>query len=181
MFPFSRILSFAAAGAFVAFTAASLPARADDLVDNLGPVGPREPILAWSGSKRVIAFYQPDSGKCAVHVVLWNPADDKAESTVGYKATLNPLQMAHVDSAENESLHLQCSDMPSALCSSTPTTASGSLRLLLGHGEVNRPSNYRAAVQPPSSDAGSPLSIGLGGRPSFATVCPLLAQSRHAQ
>ena len=45
MFPFSRILSLAAAGALVAFTAASLPARADDLVDNLGPVGPHEPIL----------------------------------------------------------------------------------------------------------------------------------------
>src|SRR5262245_66254967 len=55
--------------------------------------------------------------------------------------------------------------MPSALCSSTPTHASGSLSLLLGHGEVNRPSSYRAAVQPPSSDAGSPLSIGLGGGP----------------
>ena len=64
MFPFSRILSLAAAGALVAFTAASLPAGADDLVDNLGPVGPHEPILAWSGSKRVIAFYEPDSGKC---------------------------------------------------------------------------------------------------------------------
>ena len=105
-----RILSLAAAGALVAFSAASLPARADDLVDNLGPVGPHEPILANFGSKRIIAFYQPDSGKCAVHLVLWNPADGKAESTVGYTATLNPLQMAHVDSAANESLYLQCSD-----------------------------------------------------------------------
>src|SRR5262245_64106251 len=107
MFPFSHILSLAAAVALVAFTAASLPARADDLVDNLGPVGPREPILATFGSKRIIAFYHPDSGKCAVHLVVWNPADDKAESTVAYEATLNPLQMAHLDSAENESLHLQ--------------------------------------------------------------------------
>jgi hypothetical protein len=48
MFPLSRnFLKFAAAGALVALTAASTPARADELVENLGPVGPHEPILAW--------------------------------------------------------------------------------------------------------------------------------------
>ena len=109
MFPLTRTLSLAAVGILVALSATT-PANADEMVQNLGPVGPHEPILATFGGKRIIAFYQPDSGKCAVHLVLWNPADDKAESTVGYKATLNPLQMAHVDSAENESLHLQCSD-----------------------------------------------------------------------
>jgi hypothetical protein len=110
MFALTRILSLAAVGVFVALTAVTTRASSDEMVQNLGPVGPHEPILATFGSKRIIAFYHPDSGKCAVHLVLWNPADDKAESTVGYKATLNPLQMAHVDSAENESLHLQCSD-----------------------------------------------------------------------
>jgi hypothetical protein len=29
----------------------------------------RELILTWVGSKRVIAFYWPDSGNCAVQVV----------------------------------------------------------------------------------------------------------------
>src|SRR5262245_52110162 len=108
MFPFSHILSLAAAVAFVVFTAASLPARADEMVQNLGPVGPHEPILTAVGSKRVIAFYQPDSGKCAVHLVLWNPADGKAGSTVGYEATLNPRQMAHIDIPESQSFVLQC-------------------------------------------------------------------------
>ena len=75
MFPLSRnFLKFAAAGAFVALTAVSTPARADELVQNLGPVGPHEPILAWVGSKRIIAFYSPDSGNCALHVVVWNPS-----------------------------------------------------------------------------------------------------------
>jgi hypothetical protein len=108
MFPLSRILSFAAAGALIALTVASTPARADELVQNLGPVGPREPILTWVGSKRVIAFYSPDSGNCAVHVVVWNPTDVDAESTAGFQATLNPRQMAHIETAENKSLYLQC-------------------------------------------------------------------------
>ena len=80
MFPLTRSLSLAAAGAIVALTAASIPARADELAQNLGPVGPREPILTWVGSKRVIAFYWPDSGNCAVHVVVWDPIDVNAES-----------------------------------------------------------------------------------------------------
>jgi len=111
MFPLSRnFLNFAAAGALVALTAASIPARADELAQNLGPVGPREPILAWVGSKRVIAFYWPDNGNCAVHVVVWNPTDVNAESTAGFQATLKPRQVTHTDTAENKSLYLQCGD-----------------------------------------------------------------------
>jgi hypothetical protein len=110
MFPLTRSLTLAAAGAIVALTVASIPARADELAQNLGPVGPREPILTWVGSKRVIAFYQPDNGNCAVHVVVWDPADVKAESTAGFQATLNPRQMAHINTAENKSLYLQCGD-----------------------------------------------------------------------
>jgi hypothetical protein len=45
-----------------------MPARADELAQNLGPVAPREPILTCVGGKRIIAFYQPDNGDCAVHV-----------------------------------------------------------------------------------------------------------------
>ena len=44
MFPLSRnFLKFAAAGGLVALTAVSTPARADELVQHLGPVGPHEP------------------------------------------------------------------------------------------------------------------------------------------
>ena len=110
MFPITRSLSLATAGVVVALTAASIPARADELAQNLGPVGPREPILTTVGSKRVIAFYWPDSGNCVVHVVVWNPTDINAESTAGSQATLNPRRMAHFDTAENKSLYLQCGD-----------------------------------------------------------------------
>jgi hypothetical protein len=110
MFPLSRSLSLAGAGAVLALTAASISARADELARNLGPVGPREPILTWVGSKRVIAFFWPESGNCAVHVVVWDPKDVNAESTAGFQATLNPRQMAHIETAENKSLYLQCGD-----------------------------------------------------------------------
>jgi hypothetical protein len=52
-----RCLGIAAAGAFVALTAVGLPARAEELVQHLGPVGAHEPILTTFGNKRVIAFY----------------------------------------------------------------------------------------------------------------------------
>ena len=59
MFPLARMLSLAAASAFVALTAVSFSARADELPQNLGPVGPHEPILTTVGNKRVLAFLSP--------------------------------------------------------------------------------------------------------------------------
>jgi len=102
----TQFLSIAAAGVLVALTAGSTPGRADDLAQNLGPVGPHEPIIATVGNKRVIAFYQPDSGNCPVQVVVWNTTDVSAESTVGFEATLNPRQVAHINTPESEPLYL---------------------------------------------------------------------------
>jgi hypothetical protein len=111
----TQFLSIAAAGVLVALTAGSTPVRADELAQNLGPVGPHEPILATVGNKRVIAFYQPDSGNCAVQVVVWNTPDVIAESTVGFETTLNPRQVAHINTPENEPLYLQCGDKAATL------------------------------------------------------------------
>jgi len=106
-----QFLSVAVAGVLVGLTAASTPVRADELVQNLGPVGPHEPILAWAGSERVIAFYSPDSGNnCDLHVVVWNPIDLNAKTTVSFEAPLNPRQVAHVDTGENKPLYLRCGD-----------------------------------------------------------------------
>jgi hypothetical protein len=59
MFPRSHnFLKFAAAGALLALTVSGTPARADEMFQNLGPVGPHEPILTTVGNKRVIAFYE---------------------------------------------------------------------------------------------------------------------------
>jgi hypothetical protein len=115
MFPLTRILSLAAVGALVALTAASIPARADELAQNLGPVGPHEPILTTVGNKRVIAFYEPDNGHCAFHAVVWNTADLNGDSAARFQSDLNPRQMVRIDTADNESLNLQCGDNAESL------------------------------------------------------------------
>jgi hypothetical protein len=117
MLPFPRIqsLSVVAIGILVALTVPSTYLRANEMVQNFGPVGPNQPILVTVGSKRIIAFYEPNSGTCTVHVVVWCPADANAESTVSFKTALNPRQMAHIDTAEHKSLDLQCSDNAKSL------------------------------------------------------------------
>jgi len=60
-------------------------------------------------------FYEPDSGHCAFHAVVWNTTDLNADSAARYRADLNPRQMAHIDTAENASLNLQCGDNAESL------------------------------------------------------------------
>jgi hypothetical protein len=115
MLPLTRIqlLSFAAAGALVALTTASTPARSYEQVEHLGPVGPHEPILTTVGSKRVIALYAPDNGRCTFDAVVWDKAGAEADavySAVRVRIGLQPRQIAHIDNADNSSLNLQCGD-----------------------------------------------------------------------
>jgi len=110
-------LGIAAAGAFVALTAVGLPARADELVQHLGPVGPHDPILTTFGDKRVIAFYEPDNGRCAVNAVVYDKTDADTGMTTAarFRVSLNPRQMVHIDSTDNESINLQCGDRAETL------------------------------------------------------------------
>jgi hypothetical protein len=105
----------AAAGVLVVLMTATSPARADEVVQNLGPVGPHEPILTSVGSKSIIAFYSPDRGNCAVHVVEWNTADVNGESTTGFQTALNPGQIAAINTAEDRSVYFQCGDHAKSL------------------------------------------------------------------
>jgi hypothetical protein len=109
MYPLARFLSFATAGA-LALSVASIPARADELARNLGPVGPNEPILTTVGSKRVIAFYVPGGGRCTINAVVWDRTDASGDSAARVRVSLDPSQMVHIDSAENKSINLQCGD-----------------------------------------------------------------------
>src|SRR6476660_9063398 len=107
-----QLLKFAAAGGVIVCTLGS-PARADELAQNLGPVGPHEPILTEVGSERVIAFYEPDNGRCAVHAVVFDKKDAYTGMTTAarVRVSLDPREMVHIDSTENESLkslNLQC-------------------------------------------------------------------------
>ena len=114
MFSLSRIqqLKFAAAVVVVVCTLGT-PARADELAQNLGPVAPHEPILTEVGSERVIAFYEPDNGRCAVHAVVFDKTDAYTGMTTAarVRVSLNPREMVHIDSTDNDSfksLSLQC-------------------------------------------------------------------------
>ncbi len=100
-------LNYVGLGFLLALSALSLPARADDLAQNLGPVGPHEPILATVGGKRVIAFYEPRSGQCGMHVVVWNSADASGTSAARVRVSLDPRQVVHIDSADNKSIDLK--------------------------------------------------------------------------
>jgi len=110
MFPPIRIqfLKFAAAGAFVALSA-SQPAGADEMVQNLGPIGPNDTLLAKIGNMRVIAFLEPGSGRCAVNAVVWdNLGADPSTSAKRVRVRIEPSEFVHIDNAELESVHLQC-------------------------------------------------------------------------
>ena len=110
MFPLARILSLAAASALVALTAVNPSARAEELPQNLGPVGPHEPILTTVGNKRVLAFFEPGNGHCALQAVIWNMADVNADTTSRIRTDLNPRQMVSIDTPDNKSLKLRCGD-----------------------------------------------------------------------
>ena len=106
---FNRFLSLAGAAALIALPAVGTRARAaDELAQNLGPVGPHEPILTAVGGTRVIAFFVPGSNNCALHAVVWDNRDVDAESAIRVRANLEPGQIVHIDSAENELLNLRC-------------------------------------------------------------------------
>jgi hypothetical protein len=104
---------FAAMGGLVVLSTLGTPTRADELVQNLGPAGPHEAILTEVGIERVIAFYEPDNGRCAVHAVVFDKTDAYTGMTTAARVRvgLNPLDMVHIDSTDNgslKSLNLQC-------------------------------------------------------------------------
>ena len=72
-FSLSTLSAIAISGALLA-SGAVTPARADEPLNNLGPVGPHEPIVIAAGGQRVLAFYEPERGGCAVSAVTWKEA-----------------------------------------------------------------------------------------------------------
>ena len=100
-----QLLKFAAAGSVVACMLGT-PAQADELAQNLGPVGPHDPILTEVGSERVLAFYEPDNGRCAVHAVVFDKTDAYTGMTTAarFRVSLNPHEMVQIDSADSESI-----------------------------------------------------------------------------
>jgi len=105
-----------AAGA-LSLSLANVAAAADDFVQHLGPVGPHEPILTEVGSKRVLAFYEPDGGRCAVQAVVWEKTDVEsgAISASRVRVRLDPRDTVHIDSDNQKTINLQCGDHAKSL------------------------------------------------------------------
>jgi hypothetical protein len=117
MFTLTKLSTLTAVGALVALCGFGQPARADELMQNLGPVGPHEPILTTFGNKRVIAFYEPDNGRCGVNAVVWDKTDVDTGTTTAARVRVNldPREIVHLDSTDNKTISLQCGDYADAL------------------------------------------------------------------
>ena len=114
-----RLVGLAAAGALAA--AAGAPAHAADPLTNLGPVGPREPILVNIGDQRIIAFFTSERGDCEVNAVTWKDADANAPYTsVRVRVSLKPGQLIQLDSPQRQSMGLVCGADASSLALTAP-------------------------------------------------------------
>lgn len=112
-----KLFTAAAALTLVCFVAGS-PARAEEPLNNLGPVGPHEPIVIAAGNQRVLAFYEPERGGCAVSAVTWKDVAPDAPFRV--RVSLKPGQMFHLDGAERQSVGLLCGADASTLAVVAP-------------------------------------------------------------
>jgi hypothetical protein len=111
----------AAAGAFSILGAASLPALADDATTNLGPVGPREPLLVKIGNQRIIAFFVPERGNCALSAVTWKDAGpDAPYASERVRVSLKPGQLVQLDGAQRQPVGLLCGADASSLAVTAP-------------------------------------------------------------
>jgi hypothetical protein len=122
MFTLSRVARCAALGAFVALGGFDSPARADDPIQHLGPVGPHEAITTTFGSKGVIAFYEPDGVHCGLYAVVYSRGDESGALGVQVRLSLNAQQVISIDSADHKSLSLQCGDNAATLRIVNPKT-----------------------------------------------------------
>jgi hypothetical protein len=110
-----QLTRFAAAGAIVAFTAASIPARSENRPVRLGPVGPLQPIMTTVGDKDVIAFYRPGDGHCNTYVVLSDRTGASGHSGTQVRVSLSSRQSVHLDTSDNNTLNLKCGNTAETL------------------------------------------------------------------
>jgi hypothetical protein len=123
---FSRTIlsTLVATGAHLALEAGAAPAFASEWVTNLGPVGPREPILVNLGDQRIVAFFVPERGGCAVNAVTWkDTGPDAPHASARVRITLKPGQIVQIDGAQPHAMGLLCGPDASSLA----TTASAEL------------------------------------------------------
>ncbi len=124
LFARSTLPATAAAGALLALLSVNASARADDPTTNVGPVGPREPILATIGGQRLIAFFVPERSSCAVNAIVWKDAGVEAPyASSRIKVTLRPGEMIQLESGLHQSVNLLCGADASTLALVAPGEA----------------------------------------------------------
>lgn len=106
----------------LALTAAGAPVLAAEApAHNLGPVGPREPILVTVGTQRVIAFFIPERGTCALSAVTWKEGGANAPyASARVRVSLKPGQMLALDGAQRQTMSLLCGADASTLAVVAP-------------------------------------------------------------
>jgi hypothetical protein len=115
-----QLLRSTSIGCAALFMATVTPALADEYATNYGPVGPNEPIIAAWGGQRVIAFFVPERGSCAVHTFIWkDEGADAPYSTSRVRVSLRPGQMARFDEV-HMSMNLLCGTDASTLARVAP-------------------------------------------------------------
>jgi hypothetical protein len=117
-----RILSTSvAAGALLALAAGATPAFATEWLSNLGPVGPHEPILANLGDQRIVAFFVPERGGCAVNAITWKDTGrDAPYASARVRIILKPGQIMQIDGAQPHAMGLLCGADASSLAATAP-------------------------------------------------------------
>ena len=114
----------AVAGALLALLTVNAPARADDPTTNVGPVPAREPILATIGGQRLIAFFVPERGSCAVSAIIWKDAGVEAPyASSRVKVSLRPGEMIQLESGVQQPVNLLCGADASTLALVAPGEA----------------------------------------------------------
>ena len=116
----SRSNFLAAVCGLAALAAFGVSASADEYTTNFGPVGPNEPILANIGGQRLIAFFVPERGSCAVNTIMWKDAGADAPYTSSrVRLSLRPGEMVRFDDARL-SMNLLCGADASTLALVAP-------------------------------------------------------------
>jgi len=116
-----KFVGLVAAATLAALTMTDVSASADDALTNLGPVGPREPLLVKVGEQRFVAFYTKERGECAVSAVTWKDADpDEPYSSARVRVTLKPGQIIELDGPQRRSMGLLCGADAATLAVTAP-------------------------------------------------------------
>ena len=118
----SRFRAAVSALVALALTAAAGPVLgAEAPAQNLGPVGPSEPILVTAGTQRVVAYFAPERGGCAVNAVTWKDAEATAPyASMRVRVSLKPGQTLALDGSQRQSMSLLCGADASTLAVVAP-------------------------------------------------------------